>query len=75
MMLSARALLDSNKAPTVEDIRTALSGNLCRCTGYTKILEAVLMAAVRPDAANAEDAYEKMRAAGLAVKPFDGGTT
>ena len=46
MMMSARALLDDNPSPTVEDIREALAGNLCRCTGYTKILEAVLMASV-----------------------------
>src|SRR5690606_38680745 len=45
MMLSARALLNENPTPTVDDVRQALSGNLCRCTGYTKILEAVLMAA------------------------------
>ncbi|MCC7164866.1 MAG: (2Fe-2S)-binding protein [Anaerolineae bacterium] len=41
MMLSAKALLDREKNPTREDIRDALAGNLCRCTGYEKILEAV----------------------------------
>lgn len=45
MMLSARALLNENKNPSLEQIKTALSGNLCRCTGYTKIYEAVQMAA------------------------------
>jgi len=40
-ILSARALLDANPAPTDGDIREALSGNLCRCTGYTQIIEAV----------------------------------
>jgi carbon-monoxide dehydrogenase small subunit len=45
MMISARALLDKNPAPTVPEVRLALSGNLCRCTGYTKILEAVSVAA------------------------------
>jgi carbon-monoxide dehydrogenase small subunit len=45
MMLSARALLDATPRPTLQQIRDALSGNLCRCTGYTKILEAVLLAA------------------------------
>ena len=45
MMLSARALLDKNPAPTLPQIQAALSGNLCRCTGYTKIYEAVQVAA------------------------------
>ncbi|MHB1843419.1 MAG: (2Fe-2S)-binding protein [Deltaproteobacteria bacterium] len=45
MMLSARALLDRTPAPTLHEIKEALSGNLCRCTGYTKILEAVQVAA------------------------------
>ena len=46
MMLSARALLRENPRPTEQQVKEALSGNLCRCTGYTKILEAVLLAAV-----------------------------
>jgi carbon-monoxide dehydrogenase small subunit len=41
MMLSARALLNETPSPTREQIQKALSGNLCRCTGYTQILEAV----------------------------------
>ena len=45
MMLSARALLDKNPKPTLVQIQEALSGNLCRCTGYTKIYEAVQVAA------------------------------
>ena len=45
MMLSARALLDRNPRPTLPQIQEALSGNLCRCTGYTKIYEAVQVAA------------------------------
>ena len=44
MMLSARALLNENDSPTRADIQAALSGNLCRCTGYTQILEAVELA-------------------------------
>ncbi len=48
MILSARALLAVNPAPSARDVREALAGNLCRCTGYVKIVEAVL-AAARPD--------------------------
>ncbi len=42
MILSAKALLDRNSHPTEEEIRKAISGNLCRCTGYVKIVEAIL---------------------------------
>jgi carbon-monoxide dehydrogenase small subunit len=45
ILLTAKALLDGNPHPTREEIRQALSGNLCRCTGYTKILQAVELAA------------------------------
>jgi carbon-monoxide dehydrogenase small subunit len=44
MVMSARALLNENPHPSEEEIRRALSGNLCRCTGYGKIVEAVLAA-------------------------------
>jgi carbon-monoxide dehydrogenase small subunit len=44
MILSARALLDKNPDPTEEEIREGISGNLCRCTGYNKIVEAVRLA-------------------------------
>ena len=49
MMMSARALLDASPAPTELEMREALSGNLCRCTGYTKIFEAVGRAAKADD--------------------------
>ncbi len=45
MICSAQALLDKTPCPTDAEIRTALSGNLCRCTGYTKIFDAVKLAA------------------------------
>jgi len=45
MILTAKALLDKNPDPTKDEIKVALSGNLCRCTGYVKIIEAVLVAA------------------------------
>jgi carbon-monoxide dehydrogenase small subunit len=41
MILSAKALLDANPDPDETQIRTAISGNLCRCTGYQKIVEAI----------------------------------
>ena len=45
MILTAKALLDENPKPSAEEIKEALSGNLCRCTGYTKIVEAIEKAA------------------------------
>ena len=45
MMMAAKALLDRNPNPTEEDVRWALSGNLCRCTGYQNIVKSVLWAA------------------------------
>ena len=41
MVLSAKALLSKNPNPTDDEIRTAISGNLCRCTGYIKIVDAI----------------------------------
>ena len=45
MIMAGKALLDENQRPTEEEIKEALRGNLSRCTGYTKIIEAVLAAA------------------------------
>ncbi|HEY3302896.1 MAG TPA: (2Fe-2S)-binding protein [Candidatus Binatia bacterium] len=50
ILLTAKALLDKNPRPGRDEIRQALSGNLCRCTGYTKILQAVELAAGRGEA-------------------------
>jgi carbon-monoxide dehydrogenase small subunit len=47
ILLSARSLLETNPKPSRDEIREALAGNLCRCTGYTKILAAVELAASR----------------------------
>lgn len=44
MIMAAKALLDRNSHPTREEIHAAMSGNLCRCTGYTKIEEAIVAA-------------------------------
>jgi carbon-monoxide dehydrogenase small subunit len=47
ILLASRALLDANPRPSRDEIRAALAGNLCRCTGYVKILQAVELAAER----------------------------
>ena len=46
MLVAAKSLLESNPDPSEEQVRFGLAGNLCRCTGYNKIVEAVLAAAV-----------------------------
>jgi aerobic carbon-monoxide dehydrogenase small subunit len=45
MLIAARALLDANAQPTRGEIKEAIAGNLCRCTGYTRIIEAIQQAA------------------------------
>ena len=47
MILTAKALLDATPEPTEEEIRRALSGNICRCTGYAKIVDAVKAASAK----------------------------
>ncbi|HWP34015.1 MAG TPA: (2Fe-2S)-binding protein [Thermodesulfobacteriota bacterium] len=47
MILTAKALLDENPRPTVEEVKHFMRGNICRCTGYKKILESILAAAER----------------------------
>jgi len=47
ILLTAEALLEDNPLPSRDEVRVALAGNLCRCTGYTKILDAVELAALR----------------------------
>jgi carbon-monoxide dehydrogenase small subunit len=47
ILLASKSLLESNPQPSRDEIREALAGNLCRCTGYVKILEAVELAAGR----------------------------
>lgn len=54
MLMAARQLLDRNPKPTNDEIRSGISGNLCRCTGYHKIVEAVALAASR-EAASIKD--------------------
>jgi carbon-monoxide dehydrogenase small subunit len=45
MLIAARALLDANRRPTRDEIKESIAGNLCRCTGYTKIIDAIEQAA------------------------------
>ncbi|MFQ5407223.1 MAG: (2Fe-2S)-binding protein [Anaerolineales bacterium] len=49
LVISSKALLDHNPHPTRHDVKVALSGNYCRCTGYEQVLEAVLAAAAKMD--------------------------
>jgi carbon-monoxide dehydrogenase small subunit len=63
MMMASKALLDRNPDPTEDEVRWALSGNLCRCTGYQNIVKSVLRAA------------EKLRADGAAAAAEDGETS
>jgi len=55
-ILAAKVLLDENPEPTLDEIRDALAGNLCRCTGYTKMIDAVRDAARELRAQGAERA-------------------
>src|SRR5258705_13763977 len=59
-LLAAEALLALNPAPAREEIKQALAGNLCRCTGYIKIYEAVELAAARMRGADAQPAPESL---------------
>jgi len=54
MIMAARALLDRNRSPTDEEIRQGLEGNLCRCTGYHNIVEAVRYAAEKGASASGQ---------------------
>jgi carbon-monoxide dehydrogenase small subunit len=54
MIIAAKALLDHNPHPTEEDIRKAIAGNLCRCTGYGHIVEAIRVAADKMSAGGAQ---------------------
>jgi carbon-monoxide dehydrogenase small subunit len=49
MVMSAKALLDENPKPTVAEVRKAISGNLCRCTGYQHIVDSIMAAATMMD--------------------------
>lgn len=63
MILSAKAILDKNPDADEREIREGISGNLCRCTGYQKIVEGVLLAEkyLKEDGCIAEDKNELWR--------------
>ncbi len=62
MLIAAEALLVKTKSPTEEQVREALAGNICRCTGYQRIVESVMKAAaIRAGAAPREDQTEGAR--------------
>ena len=67
ILVTAKALLDHNLNPTRQEIREALAGNLCRCTGYTKIIDSVELAAgrMRDDTAAPPGARPEARVGGL----------
>jgi carbon-monoxide dehydrogenase small subunit len=60
ILLTARALLDANARPTLDEIKEALAGNLCRCTGYIKIFEAVELAAAWMRGEDTEPSHESL---------------
>ncbi len=55
LLVAADELIERNPQPSDADIREALSGNLCRCTGYEKIMDAVRLAAARSDDGGARE--------------------
>jgi carbon-monoxide dehydrogenase small subunit len=55
MLMAGEAFLASGASPTEEAVREAIAGNLCRCTGYTKIIDAIVLAAERRTAADASE--------------------
>ncbi|MBL8754163.1 MAG: (2Fe-2S)-binding protein [Planctomycetes bacterium] len=60
VLMAADALLSCNKSPTRDEIKQALAGNLCRCTGYLKIFEAVELAAARMRGEKAQPSKESI---------------
>ena len=71
MVMAGKALLDKNPDPTEEDIKKAIRGNLCRCTGYKKIIEAIqLTAAILRGEAEIDEELEKGENFGVGEKAF-----
>jgi carbon-monoxide dehydrogenase small subunit len=61
MIIAAKALLDQNPSPTEYEIREAISGNLCRCTGYRQVVAAIQMAAEQMQEAGAKPGAARLR--------------
>ncbi len=59
MLLSAKALLDRNPDPSEREIREGIAGNICRCTGYVKIVKAVQQAAAELQQLEHEGSYQQ----------------
>lgn len=74
MLISAYSLLDRNPHPSEEEVRAALVGNLCRCTGYLRIIQAVLAAAGKMDAAQTAKTRAAARRGGQS-KSDEGGAS
>ena len=66
MMMTARALLNKNPDPSEHEIREAISGQICRCTGYTTIVRSILWAADHPDGPEAAEPAAEAETAGSA---------
>jgi aerobic carbon-monoxide dehydrogenase small subunit len=60
MLMAAKALLDRNPSPTREDVAEAISGNICRCTGYEPIINAILDAAAKRGGSNREQGHARV---------------
>ncbi|VTU19092.1 Nicotinate dehydrogenase small FeS subunit [Variovorax sp. PBL-H6] len=60
ILVAAKALLDENPEPSVDEIRFAIAGNICRCTGYTKIIDAISLAARSGGRAERRDSHEEV---------------
>jgi carbon-monoxide dehydrogenase small subunit len=73
MLMSSKALLDQNPGPTEHQIKVALAGNLCRCTGYTQIVEAVQAAAAEMNGAASGVSGATAATAGTAHAGVTGG--
>jgi carbon-monoxide dehydrogenase small subunit len=62
MLLSAKALLDRNPRPTELEIRQGIAGNICRCSGYVKVVKAIKQAAARMEEQRQQETPEEMLA-------------
>lgn len=62
IIMAAKALLDENPSPTVDEIRFGIAGNICRCTGYTKIIDAISQTAAQGQGAPAVAVVREVQA-------------